>query len=158
MLEDKINAHDYLKIQYRERVLPSAGTFAPTVAVFPAVLLALYPISPPLGVALGAMLTAAVMVTLFARSPKIQVAGGMLQVGKASISVELISEVKVVSKNESFSERGPKLDARSFYVFQGSVKTALKVYIVDPQDPTPYWLFSTRNPDQLRKILRELKA
>jgi hypothetical protein len=65
----------------------------------------------------------------------------------------LIGEPEAIGKDDIFSERGPKLDPAAYKVFQGSVKTAIKIPISDPDDPTPYWLVSTRNPAKLVEIL-----
>jgi hypothetical protein len=35
------------------------------------------------------------------------------------------------------------------------VKTAIKIPITDAEDPTPYWLISTRNPDKLAELLKK---
>jgi hypothetical protein len=49
--------------------------------------------------------------------------------------------------------RGPGLDARAFLCLRGWVQTGARVRIDDPQDPTPYWLLSTRHPDRLAAAL-----
>jgi hypothetical protein len=91
---------------------------------------------------------------LFFRAPQIRVTKEKLYVGRASIPRDLIGEPVAISKSEVFSERGPKLDPAAYKVFQGSIKTAIKIPISDPQDPTPYWLVSTRNPTKLAIVLK----
>jgi hypothetical protein len=91
---------------------------------------------------------------LFFRAPQIRVTKEKLYVGRASIPRDLIGEPVAISKSEVFSERGPKLDPAAYKVFQGSIKTAIKIPISDPQDPTPYWLVSTRNPAKLAIVLK----
>jgi hypothetical protein len=59
----------------------------------------------------------------------------------------------VIAKDQIFQERGPKLEPAAFKVFQGTVKTAVKIEISDPSDPTPYWIISTRKPIQLASAL-----
>jgi hypothetical protein len=66
-----------------------------------------------------------------------------------------IGEAEAISKEGIFLERGPKLDPGAYKVFQGSVKTAIKISITDPEDPTPYWLISTRQPDKLAELLKK---
>ena len=36
------------------------------------------------------------------------------------------------------------------------LKRAVQVEITDPADPAPYWLISTRHPDELARVLTEL--
>ena len=49
--------------------------------------------------------------------------------------------------------RGPSsaraLDARAHVCLRAWARTAVRVEVVDPADPTPYWLVSTRHPARL---------
>jgi hypothetical protein len=90
---------------------------------------------------------------LIAKAPTIELTQETLCVGRAKIARELLGEITVVTEEEAFSERGFKLDARAYCSFQGSVRTMLKVKLRDVEDPTPYWLFSTRNPEELASLL-----
>jgi hypothetical protein len=77
-----------------------------------------------------------------------------LTVGRVSIQRKLIGDPEVITKSQIFAERGTKLDPAAHKVFQGTVQTAIKIPITDPEDPTPYWLVSTRNPVKLADALR----
>jgi hypothetical protein len=66
----------------------------------------------------------------------------------------LLGKITEIPKDQIFFERGPGLDPASYKVFQGTVKTALKIIINDRDDPTPYWIISTRKPTQLATVLR----
>jgi hypothetical protein len=87
------------------------------------------------------------------RAPRIQVTKNDLRVGKVTIPRSLIGTPQAIGKSEIFAERGPNLDPAAHKVFQGSVKTAVKIPVTDPEDPTPYWLVSTRNPTKLVEVL-----
>jgi len=142
-------------VPYRERVLPSFGSFLPVLAVFPSILLALYPISPLAGYLLGLTITAVVMILMVWRAPVIEISDGFLRVSRAKVDLRLIGEASVIAKENSFLERGPNLKTNAFFVFQGSVKTMLKIEIADKRDPTPYWLFSTRHADEIKRLLKK---
>ena len=47
-------------------------------------------------------------------------------------------------------ERGPSLDARAWLSIRGWVDPVVKVTLADEKDPTPYWLVSTRRPEDLK--------
>jgi hypothetical protein len=47
------------------------------------------------------------------------------------------------------------LDTRAFTRFQIGVKSLVKIELVDPQDPTPYWLIATRNPEVLAGLINK---
>ena len=55
---------------------------------------------------------------------------------------------------EAFAERGPRLDARAYLVIRGWVRDVVRVPIEDPQDPTPYWLLSSRRPNDIVAAIR----
>jgi hypothetical protein len=105
------------------------------------------------GLVIGLVGVLGIWALLILRSPQIQVTKDNLSAGRASIPRNLIGEPKAISKEEVFAERGPKLDPGAYKVFQGTVKTAIKIPISDPDDPTPYWLVSTRNPAKLVELL-----
>ena len=140
-------------IIYRERVLPSKGTFAlaPLLAVF------LYgvwlPINELAGIATGLFAASILTGILVVKAPIIAVTSRELRVGRARIDRHLLGTLRVVEVHDAFAERGPKLDSRAFTSFQASVKGMVRVEILDPKDPTPYWLFSSRNPEDLKAAL-----
>ncbi|MBY8851332.1 DUF3093 domain-containing protein, partial [Saccharothrix sp. MB29] len=43
----------------------------------------------------------------------------------------------------------------AYVVHRGWVGPVVKVELRDPQDPTPYWLFSARSAERLAAVLRE---
>ena len=44
---------------------------------------------------------------------------------------------------------GVDADARAFLLLRPYLKRSVRVEITDPADPAPYWLVSTRHPDEL---------
>ncbi len=85
---------------------------------------------------------------------RVEVSGGELTVGSAHVPVGLLGEVEVVDAKGKRRAMGPELDPMAFVLHRGWVPTMLRVRLVDPQDPTPYWLFSTRSPERLVEALR----
>jgi len=41
---------------------------------------------------------------------------------------------------------GPKADARAYLLLRPYVRTGVRIAIEEPNDPTPYWLVSSRRP------------
>jgi hypothetical protein len=140
---------------YKERVLPSFGTFAAIFALFPSIAIVSEPFDIRIGLAIGVGAVLAIWALLIFRAPKIELSELELKVGRVSILRNLIGEAEVISKEGIFLERGPNLNPGAHKVFQGSVKTAIKIPITDAEDPTPYWLISTRNPDKLAELLKK---
>lgn len=139
--------------RYKERVLPGFGTFAAVFVLFPSIVIIAEPFDLTIGLVIGTLAVSAIWTLLFVGSPMILVTAKELRVGRVSVPRSFIGEPKAVSKNEIFAERGPNLDPAAHKVFQGTVKTAVKIPITDPEDPTPYWLVSTRKPEKLLEIL-----
>ena len=47
---------------------------------------------------------------------------------------------------------------RAFLVIRGWVDPVVRVTLDDPNDPTPYWLISTRRPEELVRVLASAAA
>ena len=140
--------------QYSERVLPNFGTFAAVFVLLPSTVIISEPFDLRIGLIIGVLGVGAIWSLLILRAPSIVVSDKELQVGSVIIPRRFIGEPVAIGKGEIFAERGPNLDPAAHKVFQGSVRTAVKIPIIDPEDPTPYWLVSTRNPTRLVEILR----
>jgi len=139
--------------QYKERVLPKWSSFLPVLGVFPAIWLTFLPIHEPVGFWSGISATVLIVLAMIAKSAQIVVTSSLLKVANASIGREHISNVVVIPKGGGFAARGRELDPRAWIHFQGSVPTLVRVELNDPADPTPYWLFSTRKPDEIKRVL-----
>jgi hypothetical protein len=81
---------------------------------------------------------------------------GSLRVGSAVIPVQYLGAAFVISNQDAFAERGRNLNPRAFTRFQIGVNQLVKIEITDLEDPTPYWLISTRNPELLVSFLRKV--
>ena len=140
---------------YKERVLPNFGTFAAVFALLPSIAIISEPFDIRIGLAVGVVVVITIWTLLILRAPTIELSQLELRVGRVGIFRNLIGEAEVISKDRILLERGPNLDPGAHKVFQGSVKTAIKIAILDPEDPTPYWLISTRKPDKLAELLEK---
>lgn len=140
-------------IVYLERVRPNLGTFIAVATLLPAVTLVSEPFDYRIGIVIGLILVLSIWAALYFLAPVIRVGSSNLKVGRAIIPRNLLGKIEEISKEQAFLERGPKLDPAAYKVFQGTVKTAVKITLNDPNDPTPYWIISTRKPGQLAKAL-----
>ena len=145
---------------YRERLSPSFWVLASTALVVPAsvIVFAPLPAVPGLlvGLVVGLVLYAGVLALLIGLAPVIEVAGATVRVGRASIPKALVGECEAFTGEEATAQRGRLLDARAFLCIRGWVKPVVKMEIADPQDPTPYWLVSTRRPGDLVEAIKQL--
>jgi hypothetical protein len=145
------------QVLYSERVTPKWTSFLPLTLILPILWLTLAPINALLGLALGIFGTFAVAWSMWANSAKILVSGGRVQVGKASIEARFIGVCEEVPFATRFAQRLPNLDPRAYLRLQNSRKGLLKLEVVDKNDPTPYWVVSTKRPAQLIAAIEQAK-
>jgi hypothetical protein len=76
-------------------------------------------------------------------------------VGRASIEHLYIADCHPLDAEEARRRAGVEANARAHLVLRPYVKTAVEITLNDPDDPVPYWLVSTRHPQQLAAAQRE---
>jgi hypothetical protein len=89
-----------------------------------------------------------------AGSATVRVQDGELWVGKAHLPLRFVGEVQVVSAKDKRRVLGPHLDPAAYLLHRGWIGPVVRLRQTDPEDPTPYWVFSTRHPDRLVEALR----
>ena len=139
--------------RFRERLIPGPGTLIAILLLLPAIWLVLLPLSPGVGLIGAIVITVVVEVLMIVVAPVVAVSDGVLTAGKARIPVALTGAMESSRKTDARQARGPGLDARAFTLFRGWVDPVLRIDLTDPDDPTPYWLVSTRRPDELRAAI-----
>ena len=87
------------------------------------------------------------------RTPVRVDADGSLHAGKAMLPSEVIARGATVSAAQRSAAMGRQLDPAAFVLHRTWVKTMVLVVLDDPDDPTPYWLISTRHPDRVLAAL-----
>jgi len=126
-----------------------ATTFHVTVLVAFAVAL-------PLGVALLAVAALVLLSTVWFvsyGSARLAVTDRTFRAGRARIPVSLLAEPRALTAEETWQAAGPGADARAYLVLRPYVRESVLVRVVDPADPAPYWLVSSRRPEQLTAAL-----
>ena len=88
----------------------------------------------------------------------VRVEDGWFQAGRARIPVRLLSDPTALDAEQARRWAGVDADARAHLLLRPYTGTAVKVAVVDPADPTPYWLVSTRRPEELARALTAASA
>jgi hypothetical protein len=148
------SASDATAASFQERLLPSLGVWA--VVVFMAVLLGI--VALRMGVR-GAAITCLVAFViqaglLISTAPRIEVSPDELVAGAARIPTCLLGEAETLDPEQMRQALGPDLDARAFLCIRGWIRPGVRVRLNDPEDPTPYWLVSSRHPAELAAALK----
>lgn len=135
--------------RFHERLWPAPWLFLATALVIPASLLVFLPINTTVGIVVAAVLYAGCVGALLLGSPVIQVTESTLVAGKARLPLDVVAGAVASRGSQARAERGTGLDARAFLVIRGWIDPVVRVTLDDPHDPTPYWLVSTRRPEDL---------
>jgi len=134
---------------YRERVWPAPWVYLATALVIPASLLVFLPINLLAGAITAVVLYGGCLALLAYGAPVLRIEEGVLTAGRARLPLTAVGEVTAYEGEEATLERGRRLDARAWLLIRGWVSPVVKVEVVDPEDPTPYWLVSTRRPHDI---------
>lgn len=141
-------------VLYHERLNPAWWMWLLFLGFGLSVLIALAPIAMWLGILGAALAVAICAVVAYTRATSIVVTNQDLQVGRARIERRFVGLVEPFTDAQEIRQvRGPQLDARAYMNFSASVGPICRIEITDPVDPTPYWLASTRRPQDLAEVL-----
>ena len=139
---------------YQERLTAPAGWWAVTALAGIMGGLVFLRVSPA-AAGVAAIVTAAVCGTLVVAYGRIgvRVADGYLEAGRARLPLTALGAATALDAEEARRLRTTEADARAYMMLRGYVRTAVRVDVADPQDPTPYLYLSTRRPEKLARVL-----
>lgn len=84
---------------------------------------------------------------------RISVHDGELRAGRAHIDLRHVGGVTPLDAEGMRRQAGVDSDARAYLLLRPYLKRGVRVDILDPADPTPYWLISSRRPVDLAAAL-----
>jgi hypothetical protein len=142
---------------YSETLWPAPWLFLSTALVIPASLLVFLPINETVGIIVATVLYLGCVGLLLLASPVVEVTETEFVAGKARVPLVLVASATGFAGAEASAERGPRLDARAWLVIRGWIDPVVRVDLNDANDPSPYWLVSTRRPDDLIAAIEEAK-
>lgn len=142
---------------YRERIGPAwwiwlaTGGFVMTVAV--AYGFAFGPNAGWLVAGAGGALAATLLVVA---ATVIRIDERVIRVGRARLPLQWVGRIVPLDEELSTEARSTRLDPAAFLSLRTSgCQTSVMVEVTDPDDPHPYWLFSTRHPEKVASVLRQ---
>lgn len=98
---------------------------------------------------IGAIVVIAGGMLLFAGAARVTVEAGALVAGRARLPLEYAGEITVLDRPALRQLLGPRADPAAYVLVRSWVPGGIRMQIVDPADPTPYWLVSSRRPKAL---------
>lgn len=134
--------------KFIERQYPPISALLAILLLAPAVSVLFYFLNMWIGLAIGFVLSVVIIFFFWLISPKIIVSNDALQIGRAQIPTKFLGETKIYRGHSAWEERGPKSDPNAWFAIRGGIDPVVKITINDDRDPTPYWLVSTRKPEE----------
>jgi uncharacterized protein (DUF58 family) len=144
-------------LSFREKLAPAWWLVLAVGWVIPATTLVFLPLNLALGVAIGVTLWAGAVGMLWFASPTISLEGNHLRAGRATVELRFVESAQVFRLDAAREQRGVALDARAWLVIRGWIGPVVKVNLDDPEDPVPYWLLSSRRPEEFLAALEKAK-
>lgn len=95
----------------------------------------------------------AVAVLIWLGRRRVRVVDAEMEVGAAHVPLHHLGAVTVIPPGAKSTALGPNLDPAAFLRHSAWVGPLVRVEVTDPQDPTPYWIFSVRRADELAALL-----
>ncbi|MCU1436364.1 MAG: hypothetical protein JWR71_3089 [Pseudarthrobacter sp.] len=138
---------------FRERLWPNVWIWIIAAGISGAGILVFAPISLAAGYTAAGVLFVIIAVLLVLSTPTIMVTEETLTVGRATIERRFVGAVEGFSGKEATAQRGTKLNGLAYLCIRGWIDPVVRVEITDPSDRTPYWLTSSRRPEELAAAL-----
>ena len=140
--------------RYRERLTPGPGLFVAWLLIIPASALVMIPMNSAAAIPVALGVYAIIALLLLSMSPVIDVHDGVLTAGRAQIPVTMLGDIEPLGSAALSRAIGPEADARDFLLVRGWIRKGLKIEVVDPTDPTPHWIITSRKPLALAEAIR----
>lgn len=81
-----------------------------------------------------------------------------LVAGRAEISVEHIGSTVALDAEHTRLVAGRDADVRAYLLLRPYLRRSVRVEVIDPADPTPYWLLSCRHPERVVAAITAARA
>lgn len=140
-------------VLYSEKLWPNFWIWLVSAGLSGAGILVFAPISLAAGLTAAVVLFVIIAVLLVLSTPAITVTDSTLRVGRATIERRFVGAASAFRGPEATAERGTRLNGLAFLCIRGWIDPVVRIEITDPSDRTPYWLTSTRRPEELLAAL-----
>jgi len=97
----------------------------------------------------------AVLALVLLGRTRVRVADGVLHVGPMAKELRHLGRAEIVPKAERQQALGPDLDPMAYMMIRGWIRQVVRIEVTDPDDATPYWVFSVRDAPGLLAALKD---
>lgn len=102
----------------------------------------------------GTLLPLSVLIVYSLSRTELMVRNGELHIRGAHVPLRLISGAVALDAATLRRVVGREGDPAAFVSIRPWIGPGVQFWLDDPDDPTPYWVISTRNPGRLIEVLR----
>jgi len=102
----------------------------------------------------GTLLPLSVIIVWSLGRSELAIRDGELWIRGAHIPLHYVSGAVALDASTLRRVVGREGDPRAFVQIRPWIGPGVQVWLDDPEDPTPYWVVSTRHPDALLALLR----
>ena len=138
---------------FRERLWPNIWIWIIAAGISGAGILVFAPISLATGYTAAGILFAIMAAMLVLSTPTIMVTRDALTVGRATIERRFVGEVEAFRAKDATAQRGTRLNGLAYLCIRGWIDPVVRIEITDPSDRPPYWLTSSKRPEELTAAL-----
>lgn len=140
---------------YRERLMLSWWWIVVIAGVILSVAVVYFVYQPPgIAASVTLALVAVAAGAAAAGSTRVAVEPAGLRVGRTLLEWPYVGDVRALSEDETRERMGAGADPRAFLATRPYVRRAVELTLDDPADPHPYWLVSSRHPEELADAIR----
>lgn len=139
---------------YSERLWPSPGIWAASIGFGAGLGLIPAPVSTQAALIVSVIGIVGVVTVLLVSTPTLTVTADTFAAGRAAVPVSMVKGIEELDPAHMRQARGVRLDARAYLCIRGWLPAGARVILGDPEDPTPYWLVSSRHPEALAAAIR----
>lgn len=143
--------------RYTERLLPPwwlwlvAAGFAASLGIAYG-----YALGTSAGILVATAAAVLVVVGLLAATPVVRVDEQVFRAGRARLPLSFVGTVTALDRESSLAARGIDLNPGAYLLLRTwSAPRLIMVQVSDKRDPHPYWLVSSRRPEELARVLQE---
>ncbi|WP_144276677.1 DUF3093 domain-containing protein [Parenemella sanctibonifatiensis] len=144
---------------YREVVVPPVSWWVIAMILCGMLALAIIMYVPgPVGIVAGIAVVTLTIAGLLAWAPRIRVDTDGFRVNRNLLEPAWLGQATALDEAQGKDLLGPGGDVRAFLATCPWASGAVKVMVADPADAHPYWVVSTRHPQQLASALTRIAA
>lgn len=148
------------QVRFSERLRPSLWAWLIPLSAAVALALAYSVALGPVGALVTFLAVFGIGAYVLLRSVAlVQVDDRVFRAGPARLPLQYAGRIRVLDEEEAARVRSSGADAQAYYLLRiGYSKRAIAVEVTDARDPHPYWVVSTRRPDELASAIMEATA